>query len=248
MTNVTIITPIYNPNEKYLIQVIRSVQRQTYVDYEHLIIDDKSDTALSSDVLSLIESDPKIRLIKRDWNAGPAVTRNRGISEAKGRFIAFLDADDEWQPNKLLTQINFMLDNHVALCYTAYNIVNEQGAFLALRVPPKKLTYHDILKSNRIGCLTAIYDTNMVGKVFMPNIAKRQDMGLWLSILKKVPYAVGLVDEPYADYRIGGQSVSSNKMSVLKYQWRIYREVEKMSLVTSAYYFVHYVFNGLVRK
>lgn len=243
---VSIITPCFN-SKKELLDTIRSVQDQTFRDYEHIIIDDSSDK-FDMDILSLIESDPRIRFIKRSWNAGPAVTRNRGIEEAKGRFIAFLDADDIWYPEKLEKQIKFMLDNDVALSYTSYDVIDQAGTIIGKRTPPSILNYFDILKSNQIGCLTAVYDTEKLGKVYMPNIAKRQDMGLWLKILKSGVNAIGLVNEPLAQYRIGAQSVSSKKTSVLKYQWRIYREVENLSFLQSLYYFSVYVYRGLTRK
>ncbi|MHA2939791.1 glycosyltransferase family 2 protein [Vibrio sp. RC27] len=244
---VSIITPCFNPDNN-LIQTIRSVQAQTYCNYEHIIIDDHSTKGFSSELLLIVKSDPKIRFIRRAWNAGAAVTRNRGIEEAKGRFIVFLDSDDLWYPEKLEKQIAFMLENDVALSYTAYDVIDQNNAILGQRIPPTVLSYHDILKSNRIGCLTAIYDSEKLGKVYMPNIAKRQDMGLWLKILKSGFVAKGIVDEPLAQYRTGGTSISSNKFSVLKYQWQIYRDIEKLSFLRSSYYFASHVYNGLTRK
>ncbi len=243
----SIITPCYNPKNE-LLQTIRSVQQQSLQDYEHLIIDDHSSSPLSEELMAVINTDPKIRFIQRRWNAGPAVTRNRGISEAKGRFIAFLDADDEWFAQKLEEQINFMQKSQVALCYSEYEVIDSQGRTLGVRHSPAQLTYTDILKSNQIGCLTAIYDTEALGKVYMPNIAKRQDMGLWLRILKTGVIAKKVPSGPLAKYRVGKGSLSSNKLGVLKYQWRIYREVEKMSFFTSIGYFIHYLYRGVVRK
>ncbi|OLQ89957.1 glycosyl transferase [Vibrio ponticus] len=247
MPLVSIITPCYNPDAK-LLETIVSVQNQTFKDYEHIIVDDASSIEHSSDITRMIEDDPKIRFIQRSWNAGPAVTRNRAISEARGRFIAFLDADDVWHPEKLEIQVRFMLENKVYLSYTSYEVVDTMGKVLGQRVPPESLTYHDILKSNQIGCLTAIYDSEALGKVYMPNVAKRQDMGLWLDILKKIDRAYGLLEKPLARYRLGRNTVSSNKLSVLKYQWRIYREVEKLPLLKSLNYFRHYAYRGVTRK
>ncbi len=244
---VSIITPCYNPGID-LIKTIKSVQSQSYTDYEHLIIDDSSSVVMPEELRHIISSDPKVRFISRSWNAGPAVTRNRGISEAKGRFIAFLDSDDLWHPQKLEKQIEFMLERQLALSYTSYEVINSSGKVLGIRVPPAKLAYNDILKSNRIGCLTAIYDRKIVGTMYMPNILKRQDMGLWLSILKKVEIAQGITEVPLARYRVGNNSLSANKTSVLKYQWRLYREVEKLPWLSSVKYFAHYAYRGLIRK
>lgn len=244
---VSIITPCFNPDSN-LINAIKSVQRQTFSSYEHIVIDDCSSADLVEEFSRYMSNDPKIRFIHRNWNAGAAVTRNRGISEAKGRFIAFLDADDMWHPQKLEKQIEFMLNENLALSYSAYEVINTRGDIIGVRTPPEQLTYDDLLKSNRIGCLTAIYDTSKLGKMYMPNILKRQDLGLWLKILKKERLAKGIINTPLAQYRVGCKSLSSNKLSVLKYQWRIYREVEHLSIVNSAKYFLFYAFYGIFKK
>lgn len=244
---VSIITPCFNPNLE-LIETIESIQKQTYSNYEHIIIDDCSSTTMPDELLRIIESDPKIKFVQRSWNAGPAVTRNRGIAEAKGNFIAFLDADDVWHADKLELQLQFMLENDVSLSYTSYEVFDTKGKVIGRRTPPPSLTYTDILQSNQIGCLTAMYSVDVLGKVYMPNISKRQDMGLWLKILKTGVVARGYIDKPLARYRVGAKSVSSNKLGVLKYQWRIYREVERLSLRASMKYFGHYAFKGMTRK
>ena len=244
---VSIVTPCFNPNLE-LIETIESVQKQTYSDYEHIIIDDCSTSKVPEELLRVVDADPKIKFVQRSWNAGPAVTRNRGIAEAKGNFIAFLDADDIWHARKLELQLQFMQDNDVSLSYTSYEVFDTKGKVIGLRTPPSSLTYTDILQSNQIGCLTAMYSVDALGKVYMPNISKRQDMGLWLKILKMGVIAKRCDDKPLARYRVGGKSVSSNKLGVLKYQWRIYREVERLSLRSSIKYFGHYAFKGMIRK
>lgn len=244
---VSIIIPSHN-SAKTIQNSIDSILNQTYPHWEAIIIDDCSTDDSVNFIETAFKNEERIKVIKRSWNAGPAVTRNRGISEAKGRFIAFLDADDSWHPSKLEEQVNFMLTNNLELSYTSYEVIDMRGKVLGVRTPPTELTYSDVLKSNQIGCLTAMYDVEKLGKLFMPNIAKRQDMGLWLKILKNGIVARGLVDKPLARYRIGCKSVSSNKIGVLKYQWRIYREVEKLSLIKSINYFRHYAYRGFFRK
>lgn len=244
--NVSIITPCFNSDAK-LIKTIQSVQSQTYQNYEHIIIDDCSTSDLSKDILEIIQNDNKIKYIRRTWNAGAAVTRNRGISEAQGKYIAFLDSDDIWLPEKLEKQIEFMEKNNLALSYTNYSVVNDRGTYLGDRISPKKLSYLDLLRVNRIGCLTAMYNVDICGKQYMPNILKRQDYGLWLQITKKYGDAKGL-NETLAEYTVSKASLSGNKFKVLKYQWRIYREVEKIGLLKSCFYFCNYAVNGLIRK
>ncbi|MGR5541571.1 glycosyltransferase family 2 protein, partial [Vibrio campbellii] len=138
---------------------------------------------------------------------GAAVTRNRGITEAKGDFIAFLDADDVWHPEKLAIQIQFMIAYDLELSYTAYDVVNENGQIIGKRIPPSRVTYDDILNTNHIGCLTAMYSVNKLGKVYMPNIAKRQDLGLWLKILKRGVVARGIINRALGGYRVGHNSL-----------------------------------------
>lgn len=247
MERVSIITPHYNSWER-LIECVKNVQSQSYPYYEHIIIDDCSTIGMPEELESLITQDEKIRFIQRTWNAGAAITRNRGISEASGRYIAFLDSDDLWYSTKLEEQIKFMSDFNVDLCYSSYEVINSEGKCVSMRVPDSSITYSDILKSNQIGCLTAVYDTKMLGKVYMPNIYKRQDMALWLKILKKQVRAQGIIEKPLAKYRVGAKSLSSNKSTVLKYQWRLYREIEKIGLLKSMYYFSHYALNGLLKS
>ncbi|OYQ72529.1 glycosyltransferase family 2 protein [Wohlfahrtiimonas sp. G9077] len=242
----SIITPCFNPN-KELINTIRSIQVQSFKDYEHIIIDDCSTKPFSEELLEIIDSDPKILFIKRSWNAGPAVTRNRGISEAKGKYIAFLDADDTWLPDKLEKQVAFMEKTQCPLSYTNYNVVDEEGTYLGTREAPLELSYRELIRVNRIGCLTAMYNTEICGKQYMPNILKRQDYGLWLKITKKFGPAQG-IDEVLAKYRSSKRSLSGNKLKVLKYQWRLYREIENLSLLKSLYCLINHAWNGISRK
>lgn len=246
MITVSIITPCYNPQSE-LLNTIKSIQTQSYKDYEHIIIDDCSNKPFSQELLDTISSDPKIKFIKRRWNAGAAVTRNRGISEAKGKYIAFLDADDTWLPDKLEKQIAFMEETQCPLSYTNYDVVDENGEYLGTRKAPAELSYDELIRVNRIGCLTAMYNTEICGKQYMPNILKRQDYGLWLQITKKFGPAKG-VDEVLAKYRSSKSSLSGNKLKVLKYQWRLYREIENLSLAKSLYCLVNHAWNGISRK
>jgi len=239
---VSIITPSYN-SEKFISQTIESVLSQTYKNWEMIIVDDCSTDKSREIIEEYTRKDNRIKLIKLDKNRGPAIARNRAIEEAKGRYIAFLDADDLWLPNKLEKQINFMKENNLEFTYSGYMLIDEENNVLGEFIPPKEVTYYSILKTNPIGCLTAIYDTKKLGKIYMPNIIKRQDYGLWLKILKKIKSTKGIC-ETLAVYRIRRNSVSSNKLEAAKYQWKIYREVEQLNLVKSIYYFIHYAYYG----
>ncbi len=190
MIEVSIITPSFM-SEKFIAQTIKSVLSQSYKYWEMIIVDDISPDNSNKIIESYCNRDNRIKLIKLDKNSGPAIARNTAIKNANGRYIAFLDADDLWEANKLEKQIKFMKEKDCALSYSYYKTMSENGDLLEkVLAPPLKLSYDDLLKTNYIGCLTAIYDTKKVGKVYMPLIKKRQDYGLWLKILKNTDFHI----------------------------------------------------------
>ncbi|CAZ95803.1 MULTISPECIES: glycosyltransferase family 2 protein [Zobellia] len=233
---VSIITPVYN-SEKYITHCIESVLAQTYGNWEHILVDDCSTDKSIAIISEYAKNDTRIRLLQLESNSGAGIARNTAIEAAKGRYIAFLDSDDAWLPQKLKTQVSFMQDNNYYFTYTAYDKMNELGESLNQPVNVKsKTTYRSALFKNPIGCLTAMYDVDFFGKQYMPEIRKRQDYALWLKLLKKTD-AYGL-DKILSTYRIGNESISSNKFKLIKYEWRIYREVEGLSLLQSIFYTV----------
>ena len=243
---VSIITPSYN-SSRFIKASIDSVLSQTYQDWEMIIVDDKSPDNSNKIIENYIKNDSRIRLIKLNKNSGPAIARNRAIKEAAGRYIAFLDADDVWLPLKLQKQIKFMQGKDICLSYTEYIKIDENSTEISGVIhSPRRVDYAKMLRSNYIPCLTAIYDTKMIGKVYMPNILKRQDYGLWLKILKQIDYAYAL-NEPLAKYRIYHSSVSSNKFIAALYVWKLFREVEKLNIIQASYYFVNYVIISFIK-
>lgn len=242
----SIIMPSYKA-KPFIARSIQSIQQQTFKDWELIIIDDASQDGTAKYINDeFVTHDERIKLIELDTNSGAAVARNTGIKAATGRFIAFLDSDDVWMNTKLEKQLAFMQEQGHELTYTAYDKVDENGEALGYVGVPDKVSYKQLLKTNVIGCSTAIYDTSLVGKIYMPLIRKRQDFGLWLRILKKIDYAIG-INEPMTVYTVRKGSVSSNKREASQYTWKIYREVEKLSLPLSLYYFAHYSVRGLLR-
>lgn len=242
MGKVSIITPLYNC-ENFISSTIESVLRQTYTDWEMIIIDDKSTDSSLQKAESYVQQDPRIRIIELKKNSGAAVARNTGIKESNGKYLAFLDSDDLWLPKKLEYQVKFMYDNDIAFSYTAYRKMDEDETYRGIVSVPENVTYNDLLNANSIGCLTAMYDVSKLGKLYMPNIAKRQDYVLWLKILKNEKQAFGL-NIPLAVYRVRNESISSDKLKAARYQWMVYREIEELNLFESMYHFINYGYYG----
>lgn len=245
MPLVSIITPSYN-SAIFISETIRSVIEQSFCDWELIIVDDFSIDNSVQIIQSFVRLDSRIKLICLQENSGAAITRNTAIDVAQGRYIAFLDSDDVWKKDKLERQLSFMRENDVGFSYAAYEKIDENGNVVGYVGVPKKVTYSDLLKVCSVGCLTAMYDTDKLGKVYMPLIRKRQDLGLWLRILKKVPCAYG-INEPLAQYRVRGDSISANKLDAAKYTWRLYRQFENLSFPKALYYFSFYAINGVLR-
>jgi glycosyltransferase involved in cell wall biosynthesis len=243
---VSVITPLHN-SAAYISETIESVLAQTYQAWELIVVDDVSTDQSVQIVEAFVERDARIKLIKLEENSGAAVARNTAIKAASGRYIAFLDSDDLWLPDKLDKQLAFMQMHGHPFTFSAYSRIDEQGQPLGLVGVPDKVSYRQMLKTSVIGCLTAMYDTVYFGKVYMPLIRKRQDYGLWLKLLKQVEHAHGL-QQPLGLYRVRRDSISSNKLNTSTYNWRLYRDVENLSFLSSCYYFSHYAVRGLLRS
>ncbi len=237
---VSVIMPTYNA-QRYLSESINSVIAQTYNNWELLITDDCSSDDTLTIAKKYAETDPRIKLFKQQQNQGAGAARNNSIMNANGKYIAFLDADDLWLPEKLEKQVAFATKNNYAFTYTSYQKLSN-GIVSAVIHPPKSTTYSKLMYSNVIGCLTAMYDAEQLGKKYMPLIRKRQDMGLWLDILKETATAYCL-QEPLATYRVG-VGMSANKIKILSYQWRFYRDVAKLNFFRSIFTFSVYALKG----
>jgi len=240
---VSIITASYNV-EKYIAETIASVQSQTYQNWEMLITDDASTDNTCNIIKSIAQKDNRIKLFKLKKNSGPAVARNNSIEKAKGRFHAFLDADDIWFNFHLEDSLKFALDNNYAFVFASYKRNDDElNPLYSNFVVPKKVNYSDILKTNSISCLTAFVDTQKLGKKYMPLVYKRQDMGLWLRYLKDCKNAYG-IKKPHAIYRIRKESLSRKKSELISHQWQFYRKVENLNFFQSFYYLICWMYFG----
>lgn len=244
---VSVITPLYNSGE-FIEETIKSVLSQTYENWEMIIVNDNSTDNGVEIVKKYLSLDSRIILINNEGvNHGAAVSRNIAIKEAKGRFIAFLDSDDLWTNDKIEKQIGFMLQNKSPFTYANYDQISETGDFIQhINNLPKTINYSEILVKCKIGCLTAVYDVEYFGKVYMPLIRKRQDFGLWLKLLRKVDKA-DYVNLNLGKYRIRENSVSSNKVDLVKYHWYLYHKIERLGFFKSMYITFLYILNTVLK-
>lgn len=241
---VSIITPTYN-SMRYIDETYQSIRAQTYVNWEWIITDDNSTDGTYDFLSNLSKTDTRIKVYRNHINQGAGFSRNVCIKNSCGRFIAFLDSDDLWLPRKLEIQTSFMVNNKYALTYGYYQKFNSSGDCGVIKAPDTT-NYNKLLHSNVIGCLTAMYDTELIGKKYMPTIRKRQDMALWLEILKEVDQA-HCVKETIARYR-SDSGMTSNKLNIIFNQWQFYREHLKLNVILSCFYFLSYAYNGFAKK
>lgn len=236
MALVSVIMPTYNC-AKYIGESVESVLNQTMSDWELVIVDDCSTDNTAEVLKPYIEKHGNIRYIVLSANSGPAVARTEAIKLATGRYIAFLDSDDLWNPNKLERQLAFMEQHAALFSATGYKCIDESGNDLHIAfIPPSKTNYSKMIRlSNPIGNLSVMYDQEELGKFEVPLIKKRNDFALWLQILKKTEYCYGM-EEILGTYRMGrAGSVSSNKLKQAKYHWQLYRHIEKHSFIQSVF-------------
>lgn len=233
MSLVSVIMPLFNANDT-IENSVMSVLTQSYEEIELIIVDDQSSDNSFQIATDLASTDKRIKLLQNNVNSGAGITRNKAIAQAKGDYIAFLDADDLWYPNKLATQISTVMDLNVPLVCSGYDIVDFNYTNLGSKQPSEWLTYQDLLKSNHIGCLTALYSVKTLGKQFMPDLRKRQDYALWLNITKAYGAAY-CIQRPLAQYYIQPGSISSNKFEMLLWNYKMFKTSQGFSPLQAAY-------------
>lgn len=234
---VSIIMPTYNCG-KFIEETINSVINQTYTNWELIIVDDCSKDN-TEEVVKKIK-DKRIKYHKLKENSGAAVARTEAMKKAKGNYMAFLDSDDLWYPEKIEKQLKFMKDNNYDFTCTAYEQIDEESNLLNKVIKTKKkANYNRILLDCPVGNSTVMYNVDKLGKFEVPNIRKRNDDALWLQIIKKAKYIYGY-DEVLMKYRIRQNSISSNKLSLVKYHWILYRDIEHLSVIRSAFHICYW--------
>ncbi len=246
MAEVSIITPAHNA-ENFLPETIDSVLDQTFRDWELIVVDDCSTDRTFEIASAYAAKDPRVRVLRNEVNSGVAATRNRGLEVASGDYIAFVDSDDLWLPEKLEKQLRFMKEKGVVFSYTDYQKyvteTKERGKVLRA---PTKMTAKKILGNTAIGCLTVMVDRKTVGDFRMPPLPHTEDNCTWQEILSRgyVGYRLPMV---LSLYRISDRSMTSDKSRAAKQQWETYRKYYKFSFVKSAYYFTKYAFHAVIK-
>lgn len=241
---VSIVMPVFN-SENTIKESIDSILSQSYTDWELIIVDDVSTDNTEMLIKEYLKIDERINYIRLDVNSGAAVARNTALKKARGRFIAFLDSDDIWLPEKLDKQLKFMKSNKYGFTFTAYTMISDNGSDLNKIVSvPSSVNYKQYLKNTIIGCLTVMIDKQIIGDFLMPSVRAGQDTATWLLILRRGFKAHGL-NEVLAKYRKRSDSISGNKWKALKRNWNTYRNIEKLNFFVATYYFGYYIFNAI---
>lgn len=213
-----------------------------------IIVDDCSKDNSIELILNFSVNDKRIKLIQLKTNVGAAEARNIALREVNGQFIAFLDSDDIWFPEKLENQIQFMISKDIAFSFSAYNLIDTNGKPIKKVIQvPEVIGYKDYLEDTIIGCLTVVIDQSKTGYFEMPVIRSSHDMALWLQIMKRGFKAYG-INKPLASYRILQVSNTSNKWKAAKDVWKVYRDIEKINIIRSSYYFMFYAINAIKKR
>lgn len=242
---VSVIMPVRDA-ENFLESAIASVQAQSLNSWELLAVDDGSRDGSAAILASAAAADTRIRLLAGGGRCGPGAARNIALAAARGRYLAFLDADDLWHPDKLRRQTQVMTASGAALSCTAWlrhNIVT--GREVVMGVPPRA-TRRDLLRTNTIACSTAMIDTRLLGRRRMQPLRRAEDFAFWLSLLEDTPWALGL-PEVLTTYRQHPRALTAHKGRAAADTWAIYRHALRLPWPEATWYFSHYALRGLLR-
>lgn len=247
MPQVSIITPTYNC-ARFIEETIKSVQVQTFTDWEMIISDDCSTDNTKEVIAPYLASDSRIKYICNDKNSGAAITRNNALRIASGRWIAFLDSDDLWLPEKLEKQISFMIENGINFSYTNYSEIDENGNPLGIVVTgPRKISEFGMYAYCWPGCLTVMYDSQYVGLIQIDDIKKNNDYALWLKVIKRADCY--LLKDNLAKYRRRAGSISNHSYSsLIKWHYRLFKENDKQNPFVSTILTLGNIIFGICKK
>lgn len=245
---VSIIVPVYNAG-KFILDTIETVKKQTYQNWELILVDDKSSDDSMKIIKKNVKSDKRIKIIELKNNSGAAYARNIGIDYSNGEYLCFLDADDLWDECKLQKQVEFIKMKNAEFIYSSYEFADENGIPNGkVVVVPKEIDYKGALKNTTIWTCTVMFNMNLLSKddIKMPNVYS-EDTACWWKVLKKIKCAFGMQDV-LAYYRRSAGTLSSNKFIAIKRIWNLYRNVEKLSFLNSCICFFYYAINAIKRR
>ena len=247
MPKVSVITPAYNA-ASFLQETVNSVRVQTFCDWEMIIVDDCSTDETYDLSTRIAETDKRIKVLHNDKNIGVAATRNKALDAAIGEYIAFLDADDLWLPQKLEKQVTFMDNGQYALTYTNYRKFDTNTGIVSYKIikAPPTMTAKRIYGDTSIGCLTVMVNRSLSGVFHMPLRSHTEDNITWQEILSR-GFTAHRLDDVLSLYREGNSSLTHGKIKAAKQQWQTYREYYKFSVQRSLFYFVQYAFHATTK-
>lgn len=230
---VSIIMPAYNCSE-WIGKSIDSIIAQTYINWELIVVDDCSSDGTLSVIQKYAQADERIRWYKLEKNSGAAAARNKAVDNSRGVYLAFLDSDDLWKPEKLQKQIRFMADNDYDFTCTDYGKIDENDEIKDVTVHCEKKYDYNLLLKRCPGNSTIIYNCEKLGKFHAANLKRRNDFVMWLSVIKTAKYVYGL-NEVLGYHRLREGSISFKKTDLLKYQWIVYRKIERLNIFKCIY-------------
>lgn len=244
---VSVIMPMYNA-QQYIAMTIDSVIAQTYENWEMIIVDDCSVDGCDEIVKNYIKKDNRIHYYRNEQNMGVAATRNCAIMYARGQYIAFLDSDDLWKPDKLKKQLVLMKNEECSFCYGSCEVINQNGMDIGkTRIVPSTINYRQLLKGNDIPCLTVVIDRGQIPDIIMPQIP-HEDYATWLTLLKDYHIIAYGIQDVIAVYRERIGSVSGKKGHAMRWTWNIYRDYLNLSYWQSVVCFVNYMWKAIKKR
>lgn len=246
ITMVSVIMPAYN-SSRYIRAAIESVLQQSHRELELVVVDDCSNDNTVEVVQKYCTAYGNVRLLALKVNSGAAAARNEGLKAAKGRYVSFLDSDDVMDTDCISQQLRFMMEKNAGLVFASYQMIDGQGRYLSdPRIVPARITYRQMLRTNHVKMNGTVIDRSRFDDVLFPvEAVKREDYGLWLKLLKN---AEGYGNPAIlSHYRLLDGSVSSNKMKMAYYQYRVYRQVEKIGFFRSLFYMGTWAIFGMRR-
>lgn len=245
---VSVIIPTFNSAD-FIEETMMSVLAQSMPDLELIVVDDCSQDETLREVDRIASSDRRVRVLRQIENLGVANARNRGLDEARGRYVAFLDSDDCWLPEKLEMQLSFMAEQNAAVSITSYETIEENGDHRNFVIVPQRMNYNQFLRNPITSTLSIVIDTNMVAHelLWMPDLRRGQDTATWLQILRAGHILHGL-EEPLAKYRRRSGSLSSSKLQAVKRTWHTYRHVERLEAPLALGFLLSQLYNATRRR